>query len=58
VEQRRLKEEASRKAKEEELRRKAEKEKAQRIMVECQRDLAHHLETDCIAAVKQQQRKN
>jgi len=53
VEWRRLKEEAARKMKEEELQRKAEEEEAQRIAVECQKDLAHHLEVDRIAAIEQ-----
>jgi len=53
-----LEEEVSRKAKEEELQRKAEEEEAQRIAMECQKDLAHHLEADCIATIKQQRHKN
>jgi len=48
-----LEEEACRKAKEEELQRKAEEEEAQRIVAERQKDLAHCLEADHVAAVKQ-----
>jgi len=43
---------------EEELQKKAEEEEAQRIAMECQKDLAHHLEADCIATIKQQRHKN
>ena len=56
--QRKLEEEACKKAKEEELWRKAEEEEAWRIAEKCQKDLAHHLEADCIAAIEQQQCKN
>jgi len=49
AEQKRLEEEIQRKQKEEEARQKEE---------ECQRDLAYHLELDCVAAVKQQWHKN
>jgi len=38
--------------------RKAEEEEAWRIAEECQKDLAHRLEVDRVATVKQQQRKN
>jgi len=47
-----------RRAEEEEARRKAEAEEARRKEEECQRDLAHHIETDRVAAVEQQRRKN
>jgi len=47
-----------RRAEEEEARRKTEAEEAWRKEEEHQRDLAHHLEADRVAAVEQQRRKN
>jgi len=49
---------AERKRLEEEVRRKQEEEKAQQRKEDRQRDLAQRLETDRIAAVEQQRRKN
>jgi len=49
---------AERKRLEEELRRKQEEEEFRQREEQRQRDLAHHLEADCIAAVEQQRRKN
>jgi len=43
---------------EEEVWREQEKEETQQREEKCQRDLAHHLEADHIAAVEQQRRKN
>jgi len=61
----RLKRQVQKKAKlkerkrlEEEVQRKQEKEEFQCREEQHQRDLAHRLEADCIAAVEQQQRKN
>ena len=51
-------EELRRRAEEEEERRKVEEEEAQRREEECQRDLAHRIEADRIAAVEQQRCKN
>jgi len=39
---------------EEEIQRKQEEEKIRRREEQCQRDLAHRLEADCIATVEQQ----
>jgi len=43
---------------EEEARKKQEEEETRRKEEECQRDLAHQLEADRVAAVEQQRRKN
>jgi len=43
---------------EEEIRRKQEEEEARQKEEECQRDLAHCLESNCVAAIEQQQCKN
>ena len=53
-----MEEKACKKAKEEELWKKAGEEEAWRIAEKCQKDLVHHLEADCIAAIEQQQCKN
>jgi len=45
---------AERKRLEEEARRKQEEEEAWQREEECQRDLAHCLEADCVTAVEQQ----
>jgi len=47
-----------RKRLEEEVQRKQEEEEFWCREEQCQRDLAHHLEADCIAAVEQQWQKN
>ena len=49
-----MEKEVHKKTKEEELQRKAEKEEVWRREVECQRDLAHCLEADYVAAAEQQ----
>jgi len=49
---------AEQKRLEEEIQRKQEEEEAHQKEEECQRDLAHCLESDCVAAVEQQQCKN
>jgi len=58
AEKRREEEEMRRRAEEEEARRKVEAEEAWRKEEERQRDLAHCLEADRVAAVEQQRRKN
>ena len=58
MEWRRLEEEVCRKGEEKELWRKVKEKEIQRREEKCQRDLAHCLETDCIATVEQQQHKN
>jgi len=60
VEQRARKEARAveRRRQEEELRRRAEEEEVRRREEERQRDLAHRLEADRVAAVEQQRRKN
>jgi len=58
AEKRKQEEELRRRAEEEEARRKIEEEEARRREEERQRDLAHRLEADCVAAVEQQRRKN
>ena len=58
AERRRQEKELRRRAEEEEARRKIEEEKARRREEEHQRDLAHRLEADRVAAVEQQRRKN
>ena len=58
AEKRRQEKELRRRMEEEEARRKIEEEEAQRREEERQRDLAHRLEADRIAAVEQQWRKN
>jgi len=47
-----------RKKLEEEFWRKQEEEEVQQREEQCQRDLAHCLEADCITAIEQQRRKN
>jgi len=49
---------AERKRLEEEIRRKQKEEEVRRRKEQCQRDLAHHLEVDRVAAIEQQWRKN
>jgi len=49
---------AERKRLEEEARKKQEEEETRRKEEERQRDLAHRLEVDCVAAVERQRRKN
>jgi len=49
---------AEQKRLEEELRRKQEEEEIRQREEQCQKDLAHRLEADCVAAVEQQRRKN
>ena len=58
AEKRRQEEELRRRAEEEEARRKAEEEEARRREEERQRDLAHRIEADRVAAVEQQRCKN
>ena len=58
AEKRRQEEELRRRVEEKEAQRKVEEEKAWRREEECQRDLAHRIEADCVAAVEQQRRKN
>jgi len=58
AEKRKQEEELRRRAEEEKARRKIEEEEAWRKEEERQRDLAHRLEADRVAAVEQQWRKN
>jgi len=58
AEKRQQKEELRRRAEEEEARRKVEEKEAWRREEERQRDLAHYIEADRVAAVEQQHRKN
>ena len=58
AERRRQEEELRRRTEEEEAWRKIEEEEARRREEEHQRDLAHRLEADRVAAVEQQRRKN
>jgi len=58
AEKRRQEEELRRREEEEEVQRKAEEEETWRKEEECQRDLAHQLEADRVAAMEQQWRKN
>ena len=58
AEKRRQEEELRKRVEEEEVRRKAEEEETQRREEERQRDLAHQLEADRVAAVEQQWHKN
>ena len=58
AEKRRQEEELRRRAEEEEAQRKAEEKETWRREEERQRDLAHRLEADRVAAVEQQRRKN
>jgi len=58
AQKRKQEEELRRRAEEEEARRKIEEEEAWRREEERQRDLAHRIEADRVAAVEQQRRKN
>ena len=58
AEKRQQEKELRRRAEEEEVQRKVEEEEARRREEECQRDLAHHIEADHVAAIEQQCCKN